>query len=112
MRRDKATRIRCAEHAKAQLREAQRTRQSRHDLLTAAIEMFGDIPNGRTPVSGIYNPLFPDRIKDELRTLAENIGNQVEYAYRLWCDAGRRAHTLRPLAEEARKLRDGKVSYY
>lgn len=99
-----------AEDAKTQLTQAQRTRQNYDDLLRAAIAEHGDVVG--TPTSGVYNPAFPDSIKDELRTLAHNIGEQVANAYVLWRMAGKRRYTLQPFAEDARKLKDGRISYY
>lgn len=96
--------------AKDQLQNAQVTRQHYDDLLQAAIAAHGDMVG--TPTSGIYNPAFPEHIKDELRTYAHNIGVQVQNAYELWRKAGRRQHTLRPYAWEAKKLKGGRVSYY
>lgn len=96
--------------AKDQLQNAQMSRQHYDDLLQAAITAHGDVAD--TPTSGVYNPAFPEHIKTELRTYAHNIGVQVENAYALWRKAGRRAHTLRPFADKARELKDGRTSYY
>lgn len=98
--------------AKRQLDQAQRTRQNYDDLLQAAIAVHGDLPAGKSVISGIYADHFPETVKGELRTLAHNIGVQVINAYALWRKAGRRHHTLRPYADDARKLRDGRISYY
>jgi hypothetical protein len=94
----------------AQLKEAQKTRQNYDDLLRAAIKEHGDVWG--TPTSGCYNPAFPEPIKDELRTLAHNISQQVEHARSLWRKAGRRINTLRPFQDAAYRLKDGRVSYY
>lgn len=110
MIKSKAERDQLAQLALEQLKGAQRTRQNYDDLLQAAIAVHGH-PTG-TPTSGIYNEAFPDHIKDELRTLAHNIGVQVQAAYALWRRAGRKTFTLRPMAQKARQLRDGRESYY
>jgi hypothetical protein len=96
--------------ALAQLKEAQKTRQHYDDLLQAAIAEYGDVEGTHT--SGCYNPAFPEHIKEELRTLAQNIGRQVEYAYVLWHQTGRQPQTLRPYALDAYLLRDGRKSFY
>lgn len=94
----------------AHLAEAQRTRQHYADLLDAAIATHGDVTS--TPISGVYNDKFPETIKVELRTLAHSISVQVDTAYIYWRKAGRRRDTLRPIAQEYRQLKDGRVSYY
>lgn len=98
------------ELALAQLREAQRTRQHYDDLLQAAIKAHGDVVG--TPTSGCYNPALPGLIKDELRTLAHNIGVQVRQAREFWRRARRKRATFQRYAEDARKLADGRISYY
>lgn len=110
MRLDKPTRARLAEDAIRQLQEAQRTRQHYDDLLQACIAAHGDV-NG-TPTSGCYNPAWPDPLKDELRTLAHNIGVQVDHAHALWRQSGRRRFTLWRIQDQYRKLKDGRISYY
>ena len=98
--------------AKRQLEQAQQTRQHYDDLLQAAILSHGDLPPGKSAISGIYAEHFPESIKNDLRTYAHNIGVQIEQAYALWRKAGRRMHTLRPFADAARVLKGGRISYY
>lgn len=63
-------------------------------------------------ISGVVRDHFPDAIKDRLRFYARLIGEQTDQAVRLWQQAGRRIETLRPRLQDARRLPDGRVSYY
>lgn len=89
---------------------AQRTRQSRDARLKWAIETYGDIVG--MPISGIYGPHFPVEVQCRLRDDAQTIGNLTDNAMRRWRKAGRRPATLKPYLEMARRLDDGRRSYY
>ena len=93
------------------LQTAQRLRAKYDQVLTQAIATYGD--RGPIPaISGIYAEHFPTETKDVLRSTAHAIGVNVTKAYVHWQATGRRARTLWPIAEQARQLPDGRVSYY
>lgn len=111
MLKSKEERLQLAELAIKQLEECQKTRQNYDDLLQATIASMGDTDLGPL-IAGIYSAKFPEHIKDELRTLAGNIGKQSEHSLMMWQQSGRRLHTWLRLAPKYRKLKDGRVSYY
>ncbi len=100
----------CTLAALAHLAAAQDCRQRYDQLLQGAIARYGDTQ--RAAISGIYADHFPEETKDQLRFYARLIGIQVDHAVELWRKAGRKRDTLRGYLREARRLEDGRESYY
>lgn len=90
--------------------KAQRTRQSYDARLHWAIQTYGDITS--QPISGVYGEHFPESVKDRLRDEAQSLGRLTDEAMRHWRKAGRKQVTLKPYLEMARRLDDGRRSYY
>lgn len=56
--------------------------------LTAAIKRYGDVKG--TYTSGIYNPAFPERVKNKLRSLLREAGDATDKSIAHWEASGRR----------------------
>lgn len=89
---------------------AQRARQSWETRRQWAVNTYGDVSGN--PTSGCYGPHFPAEVKNRLRFEARSIGLLETEACRHWRKAGRKQFTLKPYLEMARRLDDGRRSYY
>jgi hypothetical protein len=98
--------------ALAQLEAARDARVRYDQLLQQAIDAFGDLPMGKSHISGIYAEHFPEDVKDQLRAYARRISECGDAARGIWRESRRRVETLRPWLEYYRRLPDGRVSYY
>lgn len=64
------TKERHAELARIRQEQADRGEAEYHQAIEDAIAKYGDVELGKH-VSGIYNPNFPERVKDKLRSLKD-----------------------------------------
>lgn len=96
--------------ALTELSVANDIRRTYDAALTLAIGVYGDVEG--TPTAGIYNPDFPEIIKNTLRHYLRELNDANDRAIALWRKAGRRFKTLRPYYQAARELPNGRQSYY
>jgi hypothetical protein len=81
----KADHLRLAEEYAKKAGEA---RRSYYKALDAAIKKYGDVKGPY--VSGIYNPDFPETVKNRLRNLASAPGELSDASVAHWVAAGKR----------------------
>lgn len=80
-----------ADHERLAIEYAQKAGEARRRYdaaVKAAIKKYGDVKGTHT--SGIYNPDFPEKVKDRLRELAVAPGELSDASVAHWAAAGKR----------------------
>ena len=71
-------------------KNARKAREQYRDALDAAIKKHGDRAPGESVISGVYRESFPEKVKDELRTILRAVSKFSDLAQAHYGATGKR----------------------